>query len=121
MKPLMIGSPVYSVYRQASSLKTHWRRIEAVATHSNAAVNCAVTLGPMSHSLLPIAPPRIIAPAPATLRALLNPYGGGAGRSAISQAGSRPASTLPPEPVPETEIEAGRLPAWEIADLTAPP
>src|SRR6266581_3944116 len=39
MKPLMIGSPVYSVYRQASSLKTHWRRIEAVATHSNAAVN----------------------------------------------------------------------------------
>jgi len=53
-------------------LKIHWSRIDAVATHSSAAVNWAVTAGPMSHSPLPIEMPRTIAPAPVTRSAFLS-------------------------------------------------
>jgi hypothetical protein len=45
--------------------------MDTVATHNRAAVNCAVTAGPISHSPLPMEIPRMIAPAPATRRAFL--------------------------------------------------
>jgi hypothetical protein len=51
-----------------------------VATHKSAAVNWAVTAGPISHSPLPIDMPRMIAPAPVTRTA----FGGGAGSFATS-------------------------------------
>src|SRR3712207_9524804 len=93
MKPTVIGSPVYSVYRQASSLKIHWSRIDAVATQSRAAVYWAVAAGPISHSPLPIETPRMIAPAPAIRSAFFGLYGNGAGISATFQGGRVPAST----------------------------
>src|SRR3712207_9231861 len=93
MKPTVIGSPVYSVYRQASSLKIHWSRIDSVATQSKAAVNWAVAAGPIGHSPLPIETPRMIAPAPAIRSPLFGVKVGGVGILATFQGGRLPAAT----------------------------
>src|SRR5438874_1061972 len=69
-----------------------WSMMEAVATHRSAPPYLAVTAGPISHSPLPMEVPSKIAPGPMTAMAVRNENGGGAGRSACSQAGSVRAS-----------------------------
>jgi hypothetical protein len=66
---------------------TTCRMIEAVATQSNAPPYLAVTAGPISHSPLPMDVPSRIAPGPITAMAARSENGGGAGKSAWSQAG----------------------------------
>src|SRR5581483_2328559 len=73
---------------------TTCRMIEAVATQSRAPPYLAVTAGPMSHSPLPIEVPSKMAPGPISAMAAPSENGGGAGRSACSQAGRLRVSAL---------------------------
>ena len=90
MKPVMIGSPVYIVYRAASRLKIVCSTIPNVATHKMPRPYLIVVSGPTIHSPPPMAAASRIAPGPIVLNRLTSPNGNGSGRSARSHAGRLP-------------------------------
>jgi len=89
-----------------------WRRTATVAIYSRLPPYRAVTLGPRSHSPLPIEMPSAMIPGPVIPRsARPKRYGGGAGRSATSHSGKHPQGGL-------YRADAG---TWSQASSSHPP
>src|SRR5262245_66549680 len=87
MKPTVIGSPVYSVYRIISVLRIVWSTAATEVTHSSDKPYLTNAAGPTSHSPLPIDDPRRIAPGPITPRIRSPRAVGGGGSSPLDQGG----------------------------------
>src|SRR5262245_21736702 len=90
-KPVMIGSPQYSVYRITSRLQNTCPTILSVASHKNVPPYWALTAGPNSHSPATIDAPASSRPGPSNPIHKRQPGAGASGNSPTPHGASIPA------------------------------